>query len=76
MALKLLIFNAAIIFSYFIIINLFKIPIEDMGMFGKYASLVMLFIGNIAFVLYDFALKLFVPDYESRLRPVIKKILK
>ena len=53
--LKFIIFNIAVILAYFIIINLFLIPL-DVGFLKKYGVPVLLVLGNVVFLLYDIGL--------------------
>ena len=54
---KFIIFNAAVILAYFLIISLFGITdiLDDFGDFGQYSALVLLALGNVFFGVYDFA---------------------
>ncbi|MEG0899055.1 MAG: hypothetical protein RSD67_03100 [Oscillospiraceae bacterium] len=56
--LKFSVFNVAIVSSYFVIINIFGFTevMGEMGDFGKYGLLGLLLLGNITFLIYDFAL--------------------
>ena len=73
-ALKLAVFNASVIFSYLIIINVFGITevMQEFGEFGKYGQWIVLAIANVVFVLYDIALTRYISLYVHVLR---KKIL-
>lgn len=55
MALKLVIFNTAVIAAYWIIINLMGVAdiLDEFGPFGQYSALALLVFGNIFFVVYD-----------------------
>lgn len=74
--LKLLLFNAAVVLAYFVTIYLFRIPMEDMGVLGKYGPPLLLLLGNFVFILYDFALTRLLTGYFCRLHPKIQKLLK
>lgn len=75
-AVKLLIFNAAVIAAYAIIIHVITTG-EDMNVFGKYTVLVLLALGNVTFVVYDFALSKLVTAYLVKFRKILfKKIIK
>lgn len=69
--LKLLIFNAAAIASFFITTLLLAIPADEYTIFGVYVPWVFLIIGNIFFVIYDYAVSVFVTQYVCRLRDKI-----
>lgn len=71
---KLLVFNAAIIASYFIVVYLLGIPFSDT--FGKYTIPILLVLGNVTFVLYDFVLNEFYSIYLSKLKRRIDKIFR
>lgn len=53
---KFLIFNITMVASYFVIIKVFNIPMEDMNELGKYGPLIFLAMGNVVFLLFDIAL--------------------
>lgn len=72
---KLLIFNIAIIAAYAIIINVF-FPVEDMELFGKYTMIIMLVLGNAAFILYDIALTKLITLYMIKYRKLFFSKLK
>ncbi len=77
-ALKLILYAAAAIGCYFLLINLFGLTrlLEDMGDFGQYGQWIILGLGAFAFVLYDIFLGLFYPFYEKILKPKIAKRMK
>ena len=51
-------------------------PIDDMGAFGKWAVVGVWLLGNVVFVIYDFAEGEMVGQYIRTLHPRIKKILR
>ena len=69
--LKFLCFNLCIILSYLIIIYVFGIPdvLTEFGDFGKYSAYILLAMGNILFIAYDFALKNIMKAYIYWFRP-------
>lgn len=69
--LKLLIFNAAVVAAFFIATFLLAIPAEEYTVFGVYVPWVFLIIGNIFFVIYDYAVSVFVMQYVRRFRDKI-----
>lgn len=73
---KLLVFNAATIVAYLVIIYVFLIPMEGMGRFGKYTPWILLGIGNVAFLLYDWMLSALIRLYQTKIHPKIGKIFK
>ena len=70
---KFAVFNACILISYWVIINVFGIGdiIEEMGDFGDYGLLVMLLIANVTFFVYDIALTRIISSYINWFRPNI-----
>lgn len=76
--LKFLCFNLCIILAYLIIIYLFRMPdvLTEFGDFGKYSVLILLAMGNILFVTYDFALTNITKAYTAWFRPKFLRITK
>lgn len=72
---KLALYAASAVSAYLVLIYLFGMTafLEDMGGFGKYGQWVLLGMGALAFMMYDFFLNLFKPFYEKLLRPKIQK---
>ena len=70
MAAKFCVFNAAIVASYWIIINLFGLTeiLEEMGAFGSATLFVTWLMGNAVFVAFDIALGRICWAYEHVLR--------
>ena len=70
---KQVIFNIAIITGYYFIIYALGMPdiMTDFGDFGKYSVYVLLGVGNITFIIYDFALKNIFFLYRHWFRPKI-----
>lgn len=66
--LKFAVFNAAAVASFFIAIFVLSIPADEFNIFGVYVSLVFLAAGNIFFLLYDYAVTVFVFQYVTKLR--------
>lgn len=66
--LKLLVFNAAIIASFFIGTFILSISPEEYTIMGLYLPWVFLLAGNIFFIIYDFAVTVFVAQYIRKLR--------
>lgn len=75
---KLIIYDAAAVSCYFVLIYLFGMSqlLEDMGQFGQYGQWVILALGAVAFLLYDVFLGLFYPFYEKILKPKVSKRMK
>lgn len=73
---KFFLFNVAVVAAYLVIIYVFSIPIENMGQFGQYTLLILLGMGNVVFIIYDFALSTAYQEYMVKLHPKVKNILK
>ncbi len=67
-AVKLAVFNAAAVSSFFIATTLLSVKAEEFNIFGINMPLVFLLFGNMFFLLYDFALTAFVGLYVRNLR--------
>lgn len=72
---KFVVFNVAVILAYWVIIHVFGISevMDDFGNFGKYSVLVLLGLGNVFFVIYDFAIRNITHAYRYWFRPKILK---
>ena len=66
--LKFAVFNAAAIGSFFAATWLLSIPSDEFTIFGFYVPWIFLIAGNIFFLLYDYAISVFVTQYVRRLR--------
>lgn len=66
--LKFALFNAAAVGSFFAASFLLSVPAEEFTLFGVYIPWVFLIVGNIFFLLYDFAVTLIVAQYVRVLR--------
>ena len=77
--LKFLIFNVSVIASSLVLIHLFGMPINDvLGVddgvwWAKYALPVMLIMGNVVFLVFDFALTRMAMVYLKLLQPKLRK---
>ena len=71
---KLLIFNAAMISAYAVIIYLLGMTevLAEMNEISQYGALVFLLLGNLVFLLYDYALSGLIAIYCAKLRPKLK----
>lgn len=74
--LKFLVFNVAMILEYFAAIKILMVPSEEYVLFGVSIPLVLLFLANIVFLLYDRALVGIVIMYYQRLRNNLKFLRK
>lgn len=66
--LKFTVFNTAAIASFFAAAFLLSISPEEYTLFGVYMPLAFLAFGNVFFLVYDFAVTVFVGQYVVRLR--------
>ena len=73
---KILIFNACVLASYWLLSFVFDIRIEDMGELGKYSAYILLATANVVFVIYDIAISRAATVYVYKIHPHIKKIMK
>jgi hypothetical protein len=73
---KYLIFNVAMVASYFIVTKIFMISFEDVESFGKFALPLLLLAGNVLFVMYDVVLTRLVSIYLYRWRKFVKRMFK
>lgn len=71
LVLKFICFNFCIVLAYLIVIFIFQMPdvLTEFGDFGKYSVLVLLVMGNVLFVAYDFALTNITKLYTGWFRP-------
>ena len=63
---KLLLFNAAAVIAYAVIIYVFGIPFDEMEEYGKYSVLILLAMGNVIFILYDYCMTSLISLYYQR----------
>ncbi len=73
---KFLLFNAAVTAAYFVLLKLFGMPAEEFNEFGKYTVYILLGLGNIVFVLFDFLLAKLTLLYTKRFQKRIHTLLK
>ena len=73
---KFAVFNAAIIASYAVIVELMGINAFENDLFGLRMTVILLLIaGNIVFLLFDFALTRILQLYFVKLRKTVRRIL-
>ena len=65
---KLFVFNAAAVGSFFVVTLILEIPASEFSIFGVYLPYVFLLAGNVFFILYDLSINVFVRFYVQRLR--------
>lgn len=75
-ALKLAVFNAAVLLIYTVFAGMFGISLEDFGVLGKYGAYIFLALSNVTFVIYDIAVSRLSGVYMYRIHPKVKKLLK
>ncbi len=73
---KYLIFNFAMILSYFVVTKIFMISLEDIECISKLGLLLLLLAGNLLFAMYDVVLTRLVSIYLYRWRKHIKRMFK
>lgn len=73
---KLMIFNISVIVSYLIIIYIFAIPLEEMEEYGVYSVYIMLGIGNLTFIIFDYVITKLAVLYDNHWHKYFKKIFK
>lgn len=74
--LKFLIFNVSAVSFFLVSVNLLRIPKESFSLFGIYLPIVFLVLGNIVFLLYDYAVDGLLRIYINQIHPKIKKTMK
>lgn len=73
---KLGIFNVAVLIEGLIATYILLLPIEDVGILGKYTIAVIWVLANIVFFMFDYSLRGIIGMYYYRLHSVIKKTFK
>jgi len=78
LTLKFFIFNISVVLAYVFIINILGIDdvLDNIGVIGKYSPLILLALGNIVFVIYDFALTNIIYIYIYKFRTMVFKNIK
>lgn len=74
--LKTAVFNAAVLLSYYLIINIFGMDVFDGEKVKTAFAILLLAAGNIVFVIYDFALQKFASLYLARIHPKVSRYFK
>lgn len=70
---KFAVFNISIFLAFIILIYIFAIPDGDLQEYGKY---VMLALGNVTFIVYDYTLSTLAVVYDKRWKNKLKKYFK
>jgi len=75
---KMLVFNVAAVISYMIVVGIFGIGdvLDGLEDFGENAVYVFWVMGNVAFILYDFALGYVFYAFLSWVKPVINRLIR
>ena len=69
-------FNVVAILAYWLVITVFQIPMDDMGIIGEYGPIVLLVMANIAFVLYDYCMTYAVIWYQIHMRAKLLRVFR
>ena len=70
---KLAIFNAMAVAIYFLLLFVFGLPKDAFVLFGVNLPLVFLLVGNIFFVIYDYAVNILVFQYVNKYSKILFK---
>lgn len=73
---KILLFCVVMTASYYLMIRFMGIEFEEIDKYGKAAVPVLLSVGTVAFVGYDYCLTLFVGEYLRRWQKRFKKLFR
>jgi len=76
---KLAFFNITAVLSFVIVVKLFvdlELVLEGMEGFGEYAIYAFWGMGNVAFIIYDFALNYIYYAFDNWIKPVLNKKIK
>lgn len=73
--LKLAVFNASMIAGFFIAVKMLGVPEESFTLFDVYLPWIFLLVGNVIFIVYDYALTGLISAYLFRFRTVFRKTL-
>lgn len=73
---KLIVFNAAMIAVFYIAKFLLMIPSSSYTIFGIYMPGLILAVGNVVFILYDYALTGLTAQYDKYWSKIIRKMIK
>jgi len=73
---KFAVFNSAMIACFFFSIQVLSVPQDSFTLFGIYLPWAFLILGNIAFVLYDYAISTLVVTYYQRFHKIVGKWLR
>ncbi len=68
--------NVAAVAAYWLVVSIFRIPMDDLGLIGQYGPWVLLVMFNIAFLPYDYCMTYVLLWYQIHLRKKVWKMLK
>lgn len=74
--LKVAVFNISMIVAFFISIRVLGVPQDSFTVFGLYLPWAFLIVGNLVFLLYDYAISTIVVAYYQRFHKLVVKWLK
>ncbi len=73
---KFVVFNASVVAAYAVLIYVFGMPLDELGGFGKYSLFILLALGNLLFLVYDFAVKriefIYLKVWQKRFHKIMK----
>lgn len=72
---KFALFNVVMVAAYVLMIFVFGMPLDQMGSFGKWTAVVLLVMGNAAFLLYDYTITQLVGLYMRSFHARMKKLI-
>ena len=75
-AVKLLIFNAALVADFLLLTMFLHVPKEEFTIAGFYVPWLLLLMGNAVFLVYDIALSRVAALYRVRFHPLIARLMK
>ncbi len=73
---KFLVFNAAMIISFLVSVYILHIPSDSFIVFGISIPLVFLLVGNVVFLLYDYAVSEVISTYINKFHHMMKRIMR
>jgi hypothetical protein len=76
LVLKFVLFNCSMIACYFLSIKVLGVPEESFTFRGIYLPWIFLLVGNIAFILYDYAISAIVVTYYQKFHPTISRLFR
>ena len=73
---KMIIFNASVLASYFMLIYVFNLSLDDFGEFTKIGLILLYIAFNVVFVIYDIALSRLICAYLNKWQKHFRRIFK